>query len=77
MKQWIIVDDRTNSRSAIFEEIIKANSQQQAIDIAKRTWDALADADKKKCDAYYVGFVNIDDDGCIDYNTMIDMYTIK
>ena len=77
MKAWIIVDDRINSRSAIFEEIIKANSQQQAIDIAKRTWAALSADDKKKCDAYYVGFADVDEEGCIDYDTMTDIYTIK
>jgi len=77
MKKWIIVDDCTSSKSQQFEEIIEASDINEAEQIARREWDRLTAHDQNKRDAYYVGYAEIDDDGCVDFNSMTDIVEIK
>lgn len=77
MKKWVIVDDCTKRRSAVFDEICKAQTKEGAYAEAKAKWNALTEHDKRDSDAYFVGHTDFDEDGCIDYDSMTDILTIK
>ena len=77
MKQWVIIDDCMSSKSAQFEQPINAKDAQEAEHIARMEWAALTKEDQQKRDAYYVGYAEIDEDGCVVLDTMTDVVAVK
>lgn len=55
-----------------FETIFDAESK--AIDHADYEWKIMAESDKKRRESYYVASCEVDEDGCIDWDTV---YVIK
>lgn len=77
MKKWVIIDDCTRKRSAVFDEICMAQTKEGAYAEAKAKWDALTEHDKRDRDAFFVALSGYDEDGCIDYDSMTDVMAIK
>ena len=77
MKKWVIIDDCMKKRCAIFDEICKSQTTEGAYAEAKAKWDALTEHDKRDRDGFYVALTGFDEDGCIDFDSMTDILTIK
>ena len=75
--KWYIIDDATTDRGQVFPVEITADTQEEAILMARCRFKTLSKRDQSKRDAYYVGRAELDEDGCIDYDTMVDVYDIK
>lgn len=59
MKKWIIIDDCTSTRAAIFETVLGAKTQEEAESAARLEWDRLTKRDKDDRDAFFVGLCEI------------------
>jgi len=70
MKKWYVVDDCMSTKGEIFTT--PAESLQQAREKAAAEWAHLSEHDRKLRDAFYIGFADTDDDGCVDFDTMTD-----
>ena len=77
MKKWYLIDDCLHSARQVFETALDCNSQEEAFDIAVREWEALSAHDQRARDDFYIGFADVDGDGCVDYDTMTDIISIK
>ena len=77
MKNWYYIEDCTSRRSEIYAEIITAENATEAFCTAAGIWSRLTDHDRNERDEAYIGYAETDDDGCVDYNTMTDIYYIK
>lgn len=72
-KKFAIIDDCTTKRASIYEELF--DSKNEATQKAQTEWNAMSEHDKAERDAYYVASCDIDEDGCIDWesvNTIIE-----
>ena len=63
MKRWVIFDNCTSSKSAEFEEVLAVESKEEAEEIARLRWNGLSEHDQRCRDAFYVGLVEMDEDG--------------
>lgn len=77
MKKWVIIDDCTKKRADIYDVTCKAQTKEGAYAEAKAVWDALTEHDKRDRDGFFVALTDFDEDGCIDYNSMTEILTIK
>lgn len=77
MKQWVIIDDETKSKSAIYETKLNTSDKEEALQLAKHEWTHKTRAEMEKCDSFYIAFTDIDEDGCIDYNSMTNTIVVK
>jgi len=77
MKNWYFVQDCTNSRSEIYDEILPAKSKEDAFECASAKWEAISETDRRKTDEAFIGFADVDEFGCVDYNTMTDIVYLK
>ena len=77
MKKWYLIDDCLASKGQVFETALDCDSQEKAFDLATREWEALSAHDQRARDDFYIGFADVDDDGCADYNTMTNVISIK
>lgn len=77
MKNWYLIDDATAARGEIFDKTLPCSSQEEAYDLAVREWKALSDADRASRDEFYIGFAEADEEGCVNYNSMTDIISIK
>ena len=77
MKHYYIIDDRTTHGGAMFEDRINAESKEDAVLIARVTWEKLSEYDRKRCDAFYLGYAEETEDGVIDYDTLDVVETFK
>lgn len=75
MKKWYVVDDCISSKGETFTH--PAESREQALEKALAEWDHLSEHDKEIRDAFYIGYADSDDDGCVDFETMTDITDIK
>ncbi len=74
-KHYVVVDDATESKAAIFEEFFK--SAEEANKAAQESWERLTDYDKRGNRRIYVGYVTInemnldwiDEDDDFDYDS--------
>ena len=71
MKKLFAIDDRTSSRSAIFDQEIKTVEEGYMI------WNALSEYDQNHCDAFFVLEGEVDEEGMLDWNTAETIVTIK
>lgn len=76
-KHWYLIDDCTRAKGQIFETRINVSDASHAAAIAEIEWKALSPHDQALRDAFYIGFAALDDDGCIDYDSMTDIVSIK
>lgn len=77
MARWYMIDDATTDRGQVFEIPLSADTQEEAVEAARNRFGALSRRDRDHRDACYVGRAELDADGCVDYDTMTDIYTIK
>lgn len=77
MKKWYLIDDCLHGARQVFETALDCDSQEEAFDLATREWEALSAHDQRARDDFYIGFADVDEDGCVDYNTMTDIISIK
>lgn len=68
MKKFAIIDDCTKARASVYEEVFETKNE--AIQKAQAEWEALTEHDKAERDAYYVASCDIDEDGCIDWDSV-------
>lgn len=77
MKHWYFIEDCTSSKSEVYDEILSAETATEAFIEAAGKWDHLAEADRKRRDDAYIGCADTDEDGCVDYDTMTDIYYFR
>ena len=77
MKKWVIIDDCTSKKAAVYDETCKDQTKEGAYAEAKSKWEALTPYDQRQRDAFYVALTGFDEDGCIDYDSMTDVLNIK
>lgn len=77
MKNWYYIEDCTSRRSEVYDEIIPAENATEAFCKAAGIWNRLTEHDRNERDEAYIGYADTDDDGCMDYDTMTDIYYIK
>lgn len=77
MKKWYLIDDCLHGARQVFETALDCDSQEEAFDLATREWEALSAHDQRARDDFYIGFADVDEDNCVDYNTMTDIISIK
>lgn len=77
MKRWYFIEDCTSSRSEVCDEILPADTATEAFVEASRKWNALTESDRTKRDEAYIGYADTDENGCVDYDTMTDIYWFK
>lgn len=76
MKHWFLIDDCMSTRSFSDTEHLQAASLEDALLEAQRRWDSLSPHDQRQRDAYYVCRAELDEDGCIDYDSVTDEHSI-
>lgn len=76
-KKWYLIEDCTKAKAQVFETELKVRTAQEAQEKALAIWNGLSAYDQKEREACYIGLAGVDDDGCIDYNSMTDIFTIK
>jgi len=77
MKHWYLIDDCMSTRSFRDEDKLNVNTRAEAVREATRRWESLSPKDQRDRDAYYVCYAAEDEDGCLDYDTATDEYTLK
>lgn len=77
MKKWYLIDDCLASKGQVFESVLDCNTQKKAFDLAVREWESLSAHDQQDRDDFYIGFADVDEDGCVDYETMTSIISIK
>ena len=77
MKRWYYIEDCTSSRSEIYSEILTAETATAAFIEAAGKWARLTRSDWMKRDEAYIGYADTDENGCMDYDSMTDIYYIK
>ena len=77
MKTWYLIDDCIKSKGQVFEKNLHTQSKEEALDYAKREWEALSEHDQRGRDEFYI--ILADDSGCDvpDYDTSADSISIK
>lgn len=75
--KWYIIDDARTDRGEIFEKPIEAANLTDAIKAARKDWDYLTAKEQAARNDFYVCRAKTDEDGCVDYNTMTDYYSLK
>lgn len=75
--KWYLIDDAIHARCQIFEHELKAQTKEEAIAEAKAEWNCLTTREQKDRDEFYIGYADVDEDGCVDYDSMTDIYSIK
>lgn len=75
--KWYIIDDARTARSEIFEKPIEAANLTEAIKAARKGWDRLTEKEQTARNDFYVCRAKTDEDGCVDYDTMTDYYSLK
>ena len=76
MRKWYLIDDCISSKAEVFETELKATVKNEAIQEAKEIYNRLSDHDKKLRDEFYIGHFETDEDGNLNYDTMIDYVDI-
>lgn len=77
MKHWFWIEDCTSARSEVYDEILPVESKEEALNLASAKWEALTESDRRKRDEAFIGYAEVDEDGCVDYNTMTDIVYLK
>ena len=77
MKHWYFIEDCTFSKSEVYDELLNANNATEAFIEAAGKWDKLTEADRNRRDEAYIGFADTDENGCMDYDTMTDIYYFR
>lgn len=77
MKHWYYIEDCTSSKSEIYDESLTAETATEAFITATGKWASLTKSDRAKRDEAYIGFADTDEDGCLDYNTMTEVFYLK
>ena len=77
MKHWYYIEDCTSTRSAVYDEILPAVDATEAFIAAVNRFTGLTRHDQEQRDEAYVGYADTDEDGCVDYNTMTDIWYIR
>lgn len=75
--KWYIIDDARTARGEIFEKPIEAANLTEAIKAARKDWDYLTAKEQAAQNDFYVCRAKTDEDGCVDYDTMTDYYSLK
>ena len=75
--KWYIIEDRTTDRGQVFSHPIEAQTKEEAIKAGCFRYGCLTDAEKRGCDDFYVCRAELDEDGCLDYDSIEDVYDIK
>lgn len=76
-RQWYLIDDCISSKGEVFESRLSCDSQEKAVEIATQEWEKLSKHDQQSRDDFYIGLAAVNADGCIDYNTMTDIVSLK
>ena len=76
-KHWYYIEDCTSSRSEVYDEILPAESKEEALTLASAKWEALTESDRRKRDEAYSGYAAVDEYGCVDYDTMTEIVYLK
>ena len=76
LKAWYLIDDCTEAKAQIFEKEL-SNDKEMAIRMATDEWNKLSSHDQKIRGAFYIGYAALDDNGCVDYDTMTEIVNIK
>lgn len=66
---WFLIEDCTSKRSAVYETLLNADNADEAIEEADCIFGRLTVRDKRDRDDVYIIKADLDEDGCIDYNT--------
>lgn len=77
MRRWYVVDDRMTARAAVFEEMLKATTKEDAIRDGKKAWGLLTAREQAEADSFGVCTMEQGEDGTPDYSTMDDWVDIK
>lgn len=77
MTCWFLIDDCTSKRSFSDTDRLDVTTRDEAIEEARRRWEALTPHDQAQRDSYYVCRGEFDDDGFLDYDSATDEYIIK
>lgn len=73
---YFFVEDCTSKRSAVYETLLNADKVDDAIVEAERILGRLTAHDKRERDEAYIIKADLDEDGCVDYNTADDYIQI-
>jgi hypothetical protein len=77
MKKWYLIDNCINSKGLISVDELPAATQEEALKIATLKWNRLSEHDQKCRDAYYIGYMENEDEDIIQFDTMTDIVFIK
>ena len=77
MKQWVIVDDETKSKSSVYETQLNTSDKEEALQLAKKEWTQKTRAEMEKCDSFCIVLAEVDDDGNIVCNRIDETITVK
>lgn len=77
MKNWYYIEDCTSRRSAVFTQQLRAETATEAFIEAVDTWKGLTRNDRNDRDDAYIGYADMDENGCVDYDTMTNIYYIR
>lgn len=76
-KSWFIIDDVMASRGELFERRLFVDTREEALRQARLDWSYLTDAERDQRSAFYIGYASEDENGCVDYDSMTDIVSIK
>lgn len=69
MKKYIVVDDSTTKKGDM--SINTYDSKEEAIERAEYLLAHMTKYDKNKCDAFYVVICELDEEGEVDFNSVV------
>ena len=70
MKQFYLIDERTNGMEDVFIEKLNASTKEDAVREAARAWYHMTPADRRHRTDFYIGQFDTDEDGYIDFNSI-------
>lgn len=70
MKQFYLIDERTNGMEDVFIEKLNASTKEDAVREAARAWYHMTPADQKRRTDFYIGKFDTDEEGYIDFNSI-------
>ena len=72
MKKFAVIDQTAHDW---FETIF--DTEAEAINEADYLWGAMTDYDKKRRESFFVASCDLDEDGCIDWDTIKEIKVYK
>lgn len=75
---WYLVDDCTTARAIMDAERLEADTQEEAVAIARDRFEQLSEHNKRQRDAYYIGLADASKEEDVDFfDTMREIVYIK